>query len=87
MKPTALSSLLVTTYIFFVSTAHASTPAVVFSPEQEARIGEIAAEYPCYVSVDLQNNAARRGVLVHIRTSEGAGHPASLSAGSCLITC
>lgn len=45
MKLTALSSLLVTTYICFVSTAHASTPAVVFSPEQEARIGEIAAEY------------------------------------------
>lgn len=45
MKLTALNSLLVTTYISFISTAHASTPAVVFSPAQEARIGEIAAEY------------------------------------------
>lgn len=38
-------ALVVTTYISFFSTAHASTPQPVFSPEQEARIGEIAADY------------------------------------------
>ncbi|HAV1629658.1 TPA: DsbA family protein [Enterobacter hormaechei subsp. steigerwaltii] len=45
MKRHKLAVLLVTTYIGFVSMAHASAPQPVFSPEQEARIGEIAADY------------------------------------------
>ena len=45
MKRHKLAALLVTTYIGFIATAHASDPQPVFSPEQEARIGEIAADY------------------------------------------
>ena len=45
MKANKLTALIVTTYIGFVSMAHASAPQAVFSPEQEARIGEIAADY------------------------------------------
>lgn len=45
MKANKLAALIVTTYIGFISTAHASPPLPVFSPEQEARIGEIAADY------------------------------------------
>jgi len=45
MKRHKLAALLVTTYIGFITTAHASAPQPVFSPEQEARIGEIAADY------------------------------------------
>ena len=45
MKAKKLAALIVTTYISFSSTAHASAPQPVFSPEQEARIGEIAADY------------------------------------------
>ena len=45
MKANKLAALIVTTYISFSSTAHASAPQPVFSPEQEARIGEIAADY------------------------------------------
>jgi protein-disulfide isomerase len=45
MKANKLAALIVTTYIGFISTAHASAPQPVFSPEQEARIGEIAADY------------------------------------------
>ena len=45
MKAKKLAALIVTTYISFISTAHASAPQPVFSPEQEARIGEIAADY------------------------------------------
>lgn len=45
MKRHKLAALLVTTYIGFISVAHASAPQPVFSPEQEARIGEIAADY------------------------------------------
>ena len=45
MKVHKLAALIVTTYIGFISTAHASAPQPVFSPEQEARIGEIAADY------------------------------------------
>ena len=45
MKANKLAALIVTTYIGFISTAHASAPQPLFSPEQEARIGEIAADY------------------------------------------
>lgn len=45
MKRHKLAALLVTTYISSGLTAHASAPQPVFSPEQEARIGEIAADY------------------------------------------
>jgi len=45
MKANKLAALIVTTYIGFGFTAHASAPQPVFSPEQETRIGEIAAEY------------------------------------------
>lgn len=45
MKANKLVAFIVTTYIGFISTAHASAPQPVFSPEQEARIGEIAADY------------------------------------------
>ena len=45
MKVHKLAALIVTTYIGFIATAHASAPQPVFSPEQEARIGEIAADY------------------------------------------
>ncbi|ELC6355114.1 thioredoxin domain-containing protein [Enterobacter hormaechei] len=45
MKRHKIMALLVTTYIGFISMAHASAPEPVFSPEQEARIGEIAADY------------------------------------------
>ena len=53
MKAKKLAALIVTTYISFSSTAHASAPQPVFSPEQEARIGEIAADY--LVGVRLEN--------------------------------
>ena len=45
MKANKLAVFIVTTYIGFISTAHASAQQPVFSPEQEARIGEIAADY------------------------------------------
>lgn len=45
MKTNKLAALIVTTYIGFISMAHASAPQPLFSPEQEARIGEIAADY------------------------------------------
>lgn len=45
MKLSTLTALLVTTYICFNSMARASAPQPVFTPEQEAKIGEIAAEY------------------------------------------
>lgn len=45
MKANKLAALIVTTYIGFISMAHASAPQPLFSPEQEARIGEIAADY------------------------------------------
>jgi hypothetical protein len=45
MKVHKLAALIVTTYIGFIATAHASAPQPIFSPEQEARIGEIAADY------------------------------------------
>lgn len=45
MKLKTLTALIVTTYISFNSLAQASAPQPVFTPEQEARIGEIAAEY------------------------------------------
>lgn len=45
MKLSTLTALLVTTYIGINSMARASAPQPVFTPEQEARIGEIAAEY------------------------------------------
>ncbi|MCV2513349.1 DsbA family protein (plasmid) [Leclercia pneumoniae] len=45
MKVSTLTALLVTTYIGFDSMARASAPQPVFTPEQEAKIGEIAAEY------------------------------------------
>lgn len=45
MKRHKIMALLVTTYIGFISMAHASAPQPVFSPEQEARICEIAADY------------------------------------------
>ncbi|MFK3711589.1 thioredoxin domain-containing protein [Leclercia adecarboxylata] len=45
MKLKTLTSLIVTTYICFNSVAQASAPQPVFTPTQEARIGEIAAEY------------------------------------------
>ncbi|MHA1067397.1 DsbA family protein [Enterobacter ludwigii] len=45
MKRHKLTTSLVTTYIGFIATAHASAPQPLFSPEQEARIGEIAADY------------------------------------------
>ena len=46
MKANKLAALIVTTYIGFISTAHASAPQPVFSPEQEARIGDIAGVSP-----------------------------------------
>lgn len=45
MKANKLAALIVTTFISFNSTSHASAPQPIFSPEQEARIGEIAAVY------------------------------------------
>lgn len=45
MYKKALLSIVVTTYIGCISTAFASAPQPVFTPEQEARIGEIAADY------------------------------------------
>ena len=45
MKLSTLTAILVTTYIGFDSMARASAPQPVFTPEQEARIGEIVAEY------------------------------------------
>lgn len=45
MKLSTLTILLVTTYICFDSMARASAPLPVFTPEQEAKISEIAAEY------------------------------------------
>jgi len=45
MKLSTLTDLLVTTYICFDLMARASAPQPVFTPEQEAKIGEIAAEY------------------------------------------
>jgi N-methylhydantoinase A/oxoprolinase/acetone carboxylase beta subunit len=44
MKANKLAAFIVTTYIGFISTAHIA-PQPLFSPEQEARIGEIAADY------------------------------------------
>ncbi|ARF52403.1 DsbA family protein [Pantoea stewartii] len=45
MKLHQIAIVLVTTYKGLISTAHASAPQPVFSPEQETRIGEIAADY------------------------------------------
>lgn len=45
MKLSTLTALIVTTYIGINSMAQASAPQPVFTPEQEAKIGEIAAEY------------------------------------------
>ncbi|MBS0854362.1 thioredoxin domain-containing protein [Enterobacter sp. JGM127] len=45
MKLKTITALIVTTYIGFNSLAQASAPQPVFTLEQEARIGEIAAEY------------------------------------------
>lgn len=45
MKLKTITALIVTTYICFNSLAQASAPQSVFTQEQEARIGEIAAEY------------------------------------------
>ncbi|WP_312806289.1 DsbA family protein [Atlantibacter hermannii] len=45
MKLNTLATVIVTTYICFNSVAQASPPQQVFTPAQEARIGEIAAEY------------------------------------------
>lgn len=44
MKKTSIIALVVTTYICFSATATAAK-APVFTPEQEARIGEIAGDY------------------------------------------
>lgn len=44
MKKTSIIALIVTTYICFSATATAAK-APVFTPEQEARIGEIAGDY------------------------------------------
>ena len=45
MKLSTLTALIVTTYIGINSMARASAPQPVFTPEQEAKIGEIAAKY------------------------------------------
>lgn len=45
MKLKTLTALIVTTYIDFNFMAQASAPQPVFTPEQEARIGELAAGY------------------------------------------
>ncbi|WP_313825044.1 DsbA family protein [Leclercia sp.] len=45
MKLKTLTTFIVTTYICLNSVAQASAPQPVFTPAQEARIGEIAAEY------------------------------------------
>lgn len=45
MKANAVAVLIVTTFIGYGLTTHASAPQPVFSPAQEARIGEITAEY------------------------------------------
>lgn len=45
MKLKTLTALIVTTYIVFNPVAQASAPQPVFTPEQEARIGEITSEY------------------------------------------
>lgn len=42
---TVLASLIVTTFIISGPTARAATPQPVFTPAQEARIGEVAADY------------------------------------------
>ena len=44
MKANTIAALIVTTYIGFGFTAQASATQPVFSPEKEARIGEIAAD-------------------------------------------
>lgn len=44
MKKTSIIALVVTTYICFSATATAAK-APVFTPEQEARIGEVASDY------------------------------------------
>ncbi len=45
MKLNTLTAFIVTTYICFNSVAQASAPQPIFTPAQEARIREIAAEY------------------------------------------
>lgn len=45
MKLSTLANFIVTTYMSFNSVAQASAPEPVLTPAQEARIGEIAAEY------------------------------------------
>lgn len=45
MKLKTLTALIVTTYMCFNFVTQASAPQPVFTPEQEARIGELAAGY------------------------------------------
>jgi protein-disulfide isomerase len=45
MNKMKMLNAVVTTYILLLSTAQAATTQPVFTPEQEARIGEIAADY------------------------------------------
>jgi hypothetical protein len=40
MKANKLAAFIVTTYIGFISTTHASAPQPVFSPEQEGVVSE-----------------------------------------------
>lgn len=66
MKVHKLAALIVTTYIGFIATAHASAPQPVFSPEQEARIGEIAADY-LVPHPEILVTVSHRGVTLSTR--------------------
>ncbi|MCW4775319.1 hypothetical protein M8B98_22985, partial [Enterobacter hormaechei subsp. hoffmannii] len=68
MKLKTLTSLIVTTYICFNSVAQASAPQPVFTPTQEARIGEIAAEYlVSHPEVLVAGVVSENGIYGHSR--------------------
>nr|WP_172693800.1 DsbA family protein [Leclercia adecarboxylata]QBQ66548.1 Outer membrane protein [Leclercia adecarboxylata] len=77
MKLNTLAAVIVTTYICFNSIAQASAPQPVFTPEQEGRIGEIAAEYLVShpevlvaVSQKLQQQEARQQLQFAVRVMD-----------------
>lgn len=77
MKLKALATFIVTTYIGFNSVAQASAPLPVFTPAQEAKIGEIAGEYLVShpevlvaVSQKLQQQQARQQLQFAVRVMD-----------------
>nr|QLG00483.1 Outer membrane protein [Leclercia adecarboxylata] len=77
MKLKALATFIVTTYIGFNSVAQASAPQPVFTPAQEAKIGEIAGEYLVShpevlvaVSQKLQQQQARQQLQFAVRVMD-----------------